>query len=987
MTSKNDTISTLYSALLDRSPAAHGRLVDGPRLEHDAPGFKNLDASVQELLNSDPVSCLYEHIVQGSPYLATLIRRDPLRFHRILTEPADPHFQSLLREVERIERQGSPNLAGLKAVGDTARQVKAEGALLIACADIIGTWSLDTITGALTDLADVSLRCAVRHLFRQAVARGEWQPETSDADAPDAASGYFVLAMGKHGARELNYSSDVDLVVLYDRRKHRLADPDRLQRFFVKMTQDLVRFMTDRTPAGYVYRTDLRLRPDPSATQVAMSTDAASHYYESFGQNWERAAFIKARAVAGDIDAGRAFLQGLAPFVWRKYLDFAAIADIHAMKRQIHAHKGFAEIAVSGHNIKLGRGGIREIEFLVQTHQLIHGGRDPLLRVQGTRAALDALARAGRLEPEHAAILGDNYERLRVIEHRLQMINDRQTHSLPSGEALDDVARLDGRPDGAALINELRGLTDQTAGIFAELIGAPDAPEVSITPEPMLEEEREERLDTLGFDNAEELSARIAAWRDGRYQTLRSQQALAAFDELTPALLEALAGSDDPMRALIRWEALLERAPSAVTLFRLLNAEPGLLDRLMAALTLAPTLSDELARKPELLDILLDPNALELPGSVEEIVALIERTAERDDYEALLDAIRRVTGELRFALGLQLIEGLSDPVDTGAALSRIAEAALSLAVPAAHAEFAERHGRIEGTELLVLGLGRFGGGALTHASDLDVVYLYAGEASGPSDGARSISATNYYNRLAGRVTAALSVPTAQGALYEIDTRLRPQGAQGPLAVSCEAFEKYQREAAWTWEHMALSRARVLVGSGEGRTTLNAIMRKVIQRQRDPEELRKTVGDMRAQMAEHKSPSGPLDVKRLRGGLVDCEFLVHFFQLRGVTKGGAPLARKHPEAYSPDLGTAIPSLIRAGMLPEDFRPDYDLLTRMLTALRLLAPGGVEPPACAADALARACQVEDYDSLLKRFTDARGRVCALWNQTFAADISDA
>jgi len=858
--------------------------------------------------------------------------------------------------------------------GVALRRERLALATSLAIGDLAGAFPLARVLEELTAFADRALDTAIR----TAIDERTGEPRVD---------GFIALALGKQGVRELNYSSDIDPVLLYDPKTlaHRSKDDagEAAQRY----ARRIVKLLSENTAEGYVLRVDLRLRPASEISPMAVPLALALEHYQSAALPWERAAFTRARAAAGDIAAGEAFLETIRPFVWRPQIDFGAMEEIRSLTARIRDASDGPLTPGPGFNVKRGRGGIREIEFLVQTHQLIHGGRDPLLRVQGTRAALDALARAGRLEPEHAAILGDNYERLRVIEHRLQMINDRQTHSLPSGEALDDVARLDGRPDGAALINELRGLTDQTAGIFAELIGAPDAPEVSITPEPMLEEEREERLDTLGFDNAEELSARIAAWRDGRYQTLRSQQALAAFDELTPALLEALAGSDDPMRALIRWEALLERAPSAVTLFRLLNAEPGLLDRLMAALTLAPTLSDELARKPELLDILLDPNALELPGSVEEIVALIERTAERDDYEALLDAIRRVTGELRFALGLQLIEGLSDPVDTGAALSRIAEAALSLAVPAAHAEFAERHGRIEGTELLVLGLGRFGGGALTHASDIDVVYLYAGEASGPSDGARSISATNYYNRLAGRVTAALSVPTAQGALYEIDTRLRPQGAQGPLAVSCEAFEKYQREAAWTWEHMALSRARVLVGSGEGRTTLNAIMRKVIQRQRDPEELRKTVGDMRAQMAEHKSPSGPLDVKRLRGGLVDCEFLVHFFQLCGVTKGGAPLAREHPEAYSPDLGTAIPSLIRAGMLPEDFRPDYDLLTRMLTALRLLAPGGVEPPACAADALARACQVEDYDSLLKRFTDARGRVCALWNQTFAADISDA
>ena len=845
-------------------------------------------------------------------------------------------------------------------------------ATTLAVGDLAGVFPLARVVSELTDFADRALDTAIRAAIRERT--GEPSP-----------NGFMGLALGKQGAGELNYSSDIDPILLYDPATlpHRAKDDagEAAQRY----ARRIVKLLSENTAEGYVARVDLRLRPASEISPMAVPRALALEHYQSAALPWERAAFTRARAAAGDIAAGEAFLEAIRPFVWRSKLDFGAMEEIRSLTARIRSAEDGPLLPGPGFNVKRGRGGIREIEFIVQTHQLIHGGRDPLLRVRGTRDALDALARAGRIEPEHASVLGENYDRLRVVEHRLQMVNDRQTHSLPEGEALDDVARLDGLSDGRALVEELRTITDTTAAIFEELIGSPESKSAAVTPEPLPAKEREERLGTLGFDNAQELAARIAAWRDGRYQTLRSEQALAAFDELTPALLEAFAASDDPMRALTRWEGLLERAPSAVTLFRLLNAEPELLGRLVGALTLAPTLSDELARRPELLDILLDRGALELPGAVEDIAAHIERTAERDDYEALLDAIRRVTGELRFALGIQLIEGLADPIDIGAALSRIAEAALMLAVPAAHAEFAHRHGRVDGTELLVLGLGRFGGGALTHASDLDVVYLFAGEATGPSDGERSLSATNYYNRLASRVTAALSVPTAQGALYEVDTRLRPQGAQGPIAVSCEAFEKYQLEAAWTWEHMALSRARVLVGSDAGRDTIHTIMRRVIQRSRDPEDLRKTVGDMRAQMAEHKAPAGPLDVKRLRGGLVDCEFLIHFFQLRGVTNGGAPLAREHPDAYSPDLGTAIPGLIRAELLPETFRSDYDLLTRMLVALRLLAPGGAEPPVYAATALARSCREPDYDTLLAHFTDARARVCALWNQTFGADIS--
>jgi len=902
-------------------------------------------------------------------------------------ERARLHAPFLARSLHRLpdletllaSGEGEAALAWARARGeheDTGIALRRERLALataLAIGDLAGAFPLDRVMAELTDFADRALDTAIHTAIRERTHE-------------DRVDGFMALALGKQGIGELNYSSDIDPVLLYDPKTlpHRAKDDagEAAQRY----ARRIVKLLSENTAEGYVLRVDLRLRPASEITPMAVPLALALEHYQSAALPWERAAFTRARAAAGDIAAGEAFLEAIRPFVWRPNLDFGAMEEIRSLTARIRDASDGPMTPGPGFNVKRGRGGIREIEFIVQTHQLIHAGRDPLLRLRGTRAALAALSRTGRIDPDQAATLGDNYDRLRIVEHRLQMINDRQTHSLPEGAALDDVARLDGLADGAALVQELREVTDQTATLFAELIGEPDPSTTSIAPEPMPTKEREKRLGTLGFDNAKELSSRIAAWRDGRYQALRSDQALAAFDELTPALLEALSESDDPMRALTRWEGLLERAPSAVTLFRLLNAQPELLDRLVAALTLAPTLSDELARKPELLDILLDPDALDLPGSIQDIAALMERSAERDDYEALLDAIRRVTGELRFALGLQLIEGLSDPIDIGAALSRIAEAALSLAVPAAHAEFALRHGRIDGTELLVLGLGRFGGGALTHASDLDVVFLFAGEASGPSDGARSISATNYYNRLAGRVTAALSVPTAQGALYEVDTRLRPQGAQGPLAVSCAAFEKYQREAAWTWEHMALARARLLVGSPSGRETIDGILQSVLRRPRDPENVRNEISAMRTQMAEHKTPTGPLDVKRLRGGLIDCEFLVHYLQLRGMTVQDDALGESFPDAYSPDLGTAIPALTAAGLLPDSFRPDYDLLTRMLVALRLLAPSGSEPPLCAAEALARACQVKDYDTLLRDFAMARGRVCALWNQTFGTDISD-
>jgi glutamate-ammonia-ligase adenylyltransferase len=632
--------------------------------------------------------------------------------------------------------------------------------------------------------------------------------------------------------------------------------------------------------------------------------------------------------------------------------------------------------------VKRGRGGIREIEFFAQTHQLIHGGRDPSLRVRGTRAALDALAHAGRISPEDAAILGAGYDRLREIEHRLQMVNDRQTHSLPDGAALDNVAQLDGLADGAALVAELTELTQRTGSIYEQLIGPRAAPTHAVVQTSDLAS----WLGELGFDEPETLGKRIEGWSEGRFACLRTPQALRAFAALQPLLIKAMAASDDPMRAITRWESILERVPSAITLFQLLVAQPALLNRLVATLTLAPVLSDELARRPELLDTLLDRDALDLPGDIPAIMARMEAKAARRDYEALLDAIRVVTGEVRFALGVQLIEGLADPLDIAHALSRLAEAALALAMQGAVREFEGKHGRIPGGELLVLGLGRLGGGALTHASDLDIVYLFTGDFAARSDGTRPLGATQYFNRLASRVSAALSVPTAQGALYEVDTRLRPQGNQGPLAVSCEAFAKYQREAAWTWEHMALARARVLVGSAPARVALQAILGEVIRAPRDVDTLRAAVVDMRERMAEHKQPGGPVDCKLLRGGLVDLEFIVQFLQLRGQDASGVSLSHSHPNALDPDLSVAIGALVTAGLLPPEIALAHELMTRMLVAGRLLAPGGKEPPACGAKALAQACGQGDYTALLHTFGEARQRIAGVWKAILGTDILD-
>jgi [glutamine synthetase] adenylyltransferase / [glutamine synthetase]-adenylyl-L-tyrosine phosphorylase len=832
-------------------------------------------------------------------------------------------------------------------------------ATTLAIGDLAGAFSLDRVMEELTSFADYALDQAIRSVI--AGRTGE-----------DRSDGLIALALGKQGAGELNYSSDIDPILLFDPETLPRRAKDEPGEAAQRYARAIVKLLSENTGEGYVARVDLRLRPASEISPPAVPVSSALTHYQGQALAWERAAFIRARAAAGDIAAGEAFLSEIAPFIWRQKLDFGAVEEIRSLTHRIRERNEGPDAPGAGFDVKKGRGGIREIEFFAQTHQLIHGGRDPSLRVKGTRAALDALAEAGRIEAEHAHILGEGYDRLRVIEHRLQMVEDRQTHTLPGGKALDRVAWLDGMGSGDELVAELTKLTANTGAIYDELIGKePPSPAAPHKPET-----KARTLADMGFADPEALASRIEAWRDGRYASIRSPQALEAFDRLLPLLLGAIAKSDDPENAATRFQGIIERTQSAIELFRLLTAEPELIERLVKALTLSPRLAGTLARRPETLDVLLERQPIDFDNTYAHALQQMREGPERDDYEAKLDCIRQVTSEARFTLGISLLEAEHKPSRIAAALSHVAEAALTAALEAAQEEFARAHGHIADSELLVLGLGRLGGGALSPASDLDMIYLFKGDIGAESDGARPLGTTLYYNRLATRVSAALSVPTAQGALYEVDTRLRPQGNQGPLAVSIEAFAKYQRESAWTWEHMALNRARVLTGHPKARANVEEIIAATQRQSRDPAQLRTDVLKMRSEMVQHKHPKGELDVKLMRGGLIDVEFLVHFLQLREA----ASKADGQPLMLSPDFAEAIPALIELNLLERELWPSYDLLTDVLVAGRLLAPDTKEPPPAAANALARACGRTSYSELLADVAKARQCVARCWAETF-------
>ena len=862
-----------------------------------------------------------------APFLAPLLEREA-------------GLADLLRDGCGEEALAAARAAGegIEDIGLALRRERRALALALAIGDLAGAFSLKRVMSELSGFADRALDRAIGAAIR--------------ARVPDAKpAGFMALALGKHGAGELNYSSDIDPILLYNPealpRRERDEPAEAAQRY----AREIVRLLSEVTAEGYVFRVDLRLRPASEVSPLAISVNAATTHYESSALAWERAAFIRARACAGDIPAGEAFLESIRPFVWRRSLDFGAIEEVRRLSLRIRDRYAGPPEPSAGYNLKQGRGGIREIEFFAQTHQLIHGGRDASLRHRGTRPALDALAAAGVIAAADAVILGQAYERLRIAEHRVQMIADQQTHTLPGGEALEQVAQLGGFPDGAALLADLLPFCRAVAARYDAMLGLgedePDHPEVP-----------------------SDLGARASSWTDGRYRALRSEAAIGAFEALRPRLLAAFASAADVNTVLARWETMLERMPSAINVFRLLEARPGLLELLLDCLTLAPPLADELARRPERLDALIDRSAFDLPGSVEELARQM-RVDEGAGLEDALDRIRVVVGEKRFALGMQLIEAEHDPLAIAAALSRLAEAAIAVAQERVQQQFAGAHGTVGGSELLVLGLGRLGGGALTHASDLDVIYLFT-EGTEESDGPRPLGRTLYFNRLAQRLGAALSVPTAEGALYEIDTRLRPQGDKGPLAVGLSAFARYQREEAWTWEHMALTRARVLTGSREARAQLEEIIGRVLAAPRDTAKLRADVLEMRQDMAAYKPARGPLDAKLLRGGLVDLEFLTHYLQLRERC------------AFSPDLGVALEQLAERGLVSGDLIEHSRFMTRVLVGVRLLAPDLAVPQNAAAIVLAHQAGHEDMAGLLRALAEARQSVARDWAAIFGETL---
>ncbi|TAJ90064.1 bifunctional [glutamine synthetase] adenylyltransferase/[glutamine synthetase]-adenylyl-L-tyrosine phosphorylase [Reyranella sp.] len=864
---------------------------------------------------------LLDALFGNSPYLTETALQNPDFMTDIWRHGPDAAFAD---QMSQLAAAHADALAGAKpeAIGATLRRLKRRVALTVAVADIADVWSLDRVTGALSDFASGCLGALMDSILLQLSRDGQ----LGIGNDPEAAA-FTVLGMGKLGAGELNYSSDIDLILLYDRDAPALAGNEQLSRHFVRGARLLVQLMSEASAEGYIFRTDLRLRPDPGSTPLAMSVQAAELYYESVGQNWERAAMIKAHPVAGNRAVGAAFLKDMTPYIWRKHLDFAAIHDIHSIKRQIDAHRGGGTVKVLGHNVKLGRGGIREIEFFAQTQQLIFGGRNPSLRLRGTCETLRALAAAGHVTSRAAEELIEAYGYLRRVEHRLQMIDDRQTHSLPADEAgVAAVATFLGYDDPmkfqADLLDTLRCVESHYARLFEEapslagpggnlvFTGTDDDPGTL------------ETLKALGFRDTSAAAAIVRRWHHGRYRSTATARARELLTELMPGLLKSLGETASPDQALLNFDLFLGNLPAGVQLFSLFKANPALLELLATIMGSAPGLAAHLSRRALLLDSVLSPDFYRpLPPAAEMTAELAAILARVDHEQDILDLARRWTNDRRFQVGVQQLKHIVKPAQAGHAYSDIAAASISALCDRVEQRFADTHGGFQGQRLAVLGLGKLGSREMSATSDLDLIFVYdIPDGMEVSDGAQPLSPIQYYTRLSQKIVTALTAHTNEGALYEVDMRLRPSGRAGPLANSLEGFETYHAQSAWTWEHMALTRMRVIHGPSALVGRLTEIVKATLCRTRDPATLVRDVADMRDRIAQHAPPKSAWDFKHLRGGLFDIDFVAQYLALHH--------AAKHPDILDPHPAEMLQRMATAGLIATE---DADRLCATRTLL--------------------------------------------------------
>ena len=817
-------------------------------------------------------------IMCNTSYLRDLMRADPGRLVDILNDNPESRIERTVKATIDYQAAGEADLM------IDLRKAKQDMALTIGLGDIGGALDLNKVTCALTAFADASLTATIRYALGELAKRGKFNPH--DANAPEIDSGLIVLAMGKHGAYELNYSSDIDLIILFDREKAPIPDSVEPQTQFVRLVRRLVKIMQERTADGYVFRTDLRLRPDIGSNPLAMPSDLAVNYYKTQALTWERTALIKARACAGDIAAGEMFLHNVAPSIWSRNLSFASIADVQDIKRKIHMHKGHSDIAVAGHNVKLGRGGIREIEFLVQTRQIVAGGRNPSLRGRRTLDMLNRLCETGWVREDARDELSEAYGYLRNVEHRIQMLNDEQTQLLPkSQDGLDQVAYLMGCPDfrsfEEAILERFNCVKRHYEEMFEdESVFSPERDRLNFSGDGY-DADTVKKLGKLGYGNPETVIDTVRNWQAGTYRSTRSENARERLEELNPVLFSALAATDNADDALSRFDAILSKMPRGVQFFALLRSNPQIMNLLATTVGSAPRFAEIVAQRPQVLDSLLDPSFLGVMPSVQDYNEFLDRMlADARTYEQVLNQVRFFAQEQQFLIGIRVLANTLKENRAGLALSRLVDVIVERLLRHVFENFTRKYGNIPGGSIAILAVGKLGGQEMTVSTNLQFVLVYElPKDEAVSDGTEKLKASVYYRRLALRFIAAVSAPTSEGALYPAGINPLSFGYAGPLVTRLDRFAAYQNERASTLELMDLTRMRVIASSSrEFAFSVFDRIGECLKKPRDKIKLANEFRLNRKNIEREKSTKDLWNLRFVSGGVVDIEHIAQYLQI-------------------------------------------------------------------------------------------------------------
>lgn len=913
-------------------------------------------------IEADPTARgLLEAVFSNSPFLTRCALAEIPFLREILGSGPDTAFghviASMKDELSRLMDQDRL----MRELRIARRRV----ALVVALADITDHWPLERVTQALSDFADGALSATISHLMLQAAEKGDLV--LADEYFPEDDCGYVALAMGKHGARELNYSSDIDLIILYDPMKADYRGSRSVQEAFIRMTQRLVAILDQRTADGYVCRVDLRLRPDPGSTPVAIPCAAAQAYYANRGENWERAAMIKARPAAGDMALGREFLSELTPFVWREHLDFWAKREIQSIKRQIHAQRGGHEIGFLGHNIKLGRGGIREIEFFAQVQQLIFAGRDPYLRCQRTLDALTTLAEAGFIDEAVADELSESYEFLRKLEHRLQMVEDQQTQTLPSDDAgMERLAIFMGFEDvrefRETVLRHLSQVQARYNDLFEEAASPTEAESLDFKSE-QPNEQTAGVLEKFGYRDVPEAYRRLRAWHEGGLPVTEAAKEKTLLTELIPPLLERAAKTSDPDWTLQCIDDFLAGLASGSRCLSLLAANPALLELLVEILTTAPALTATLSGWPEQLETAVSPGFFDmLPDRRLMLADAAEVLKAATDAQEALELAARWVRDHEFQIAANVLRHTIESSDAGHAFSGVADAACHHLFDRLAREL-EADSDSTGADMVVVAHGPLGTEELNYRSPLDLFFVFE-----PSDTSAETCAG-----LAQHFIEAMHAQTPHGRLYDISDDGTFWGRDEPLVVSLDGLADLGAETVSGVQLLALMQARVVAGPAVFAQRVSRGLKDIFVQARDPGSIAAIVAARGPEGLDHGAEAWAWSPRWRHGGLHDLEILVRALQLCH--------AAIHPDVLSPSIPGALAGLAAGSLLAEpvvrDLLGAHHLLRQTETILAISMERTMDlddAPQELRVALARAAGLENYGQLEKALNDASERVRA-------------